>query len=70
MTEPAPNSAAAARLARQRRQVVVAASVLIVGGVLILFVLKRVPMPMRILIGLTDLTGGIVLLVLALRKDR
>lgn len=70
MSEPAPQDAAgtAARRARQRTTVLILATVLILGGILILFVLKKVPAPLRIVIGLSDLFAGLILLVLARQK--
>ena len=57
------------RLARQKRIVVVASCLLIVGGFVVLLAVKRLPLPMRFMVGLTDVVGGIVLLVLANRKE-
>ena len=54
----------AARFARQKRIVVISACVLIGGGLVVLFALGRMPLPLRIAVGLTDVFGGIVLLVL------
>jgi len=67
MTEasPAPRSA---QRARQRTTLLILAFGLIVGGLLILFVLKKVPPPLRILMGLTDLFAGLVLLVVVRQK--
>jgi hypothetical protein len=58
----------AALRARQRFTVLTLATILIVGGVLMLFFLKRLPLPTRILAGLTDIVAGCVLLVLARQK--
>jgi uncharacterized membrane protein HdeD (DUF308 family) len=58
----------AARVARQKRIVVISACVLIVGGLVVLFLLKQMPLPLRIAVGLTDLFGGIVLLVMVRQK--
>jgi hypothetical protein len=63
MSTPDP-AESAAKFARQKRTVTIVASLLIVAGLVLLFFLKRVPMPMRIMAGLTDLFGGLVLLVL------
>jgi hypothetical protein len=59
-----------ARRRRQKFTVVALASLLIAGGLLILFVLKRVPLPMRIFAGLGDVVAGAVLLVLVRQKLR
>ena len=53
---------------RQRKTLLLLATALIVGGLLILFVLKKMPLPMRILAGLGDVVGGCVLLVVARQK--
>lgn len=54
--------------ARQRTKLIILAIFLIVCGVLLLFVLKRAPLPMRILGGLFDLLAGAVLLVVVRQK--
>lgn len=64
MTPPDP------RLRRQKRTLLVLASGLIVAGIVVLFFLQRMPLPMRILVGLTDVFGGLVLLVLIRQKMR
>ena len=56
--------------ARQKRTVLALAGFLIIAGLLLLFVLKRVPLPLRIVAGLGDLVAGSVLLVLARQKFR
>jgi uncharacterized membrane protein HdeD (DUF308 family) len=53
---------------RQRRTLAILATLLIVGGLVVLFVLTRMPGPLRILVGLTDIVGGAVLLVLVRQK--
>lgn len=68
MNEP-QRDPSAAKLARLKRTVLALACVLVVGGLVVLFALPRVPMPLRIMVGLTDLFGGLVLLVL-LRQNR
>jgi uncharacterized membrane protein HdeD (DUF308 family) len=55
---------------RQKRTLVVLASLLIIGGLVVLFLLQRMPLPMRILVGLTDVVGGLALLVLVRQKLR
>ncbi|MSU65010.1 MAG: hypothetical protein EXS38_02660 [Opitutus sp.] len=57
-----------ARWARQRTTILVLAFGLIIGGLLLLFVLKRMPLPMRILAGLGDLVAGYALLIVARQK--
>lgn len=61
-------SPAHARRTRQKNTVIALSLLLIVGGLLILFVLHRVPLPLRIMAGLIDLVGGSVLLVLVRQK--
>jgi hypothetical protein len=53
---------------RQKATVVTLATILVVAGLLLIFVLKRVPLPMRIFAGLGDLAAGAVLLVLVRQK--
>lgn len=50
---------------RQRFIVLTVAGVLIAGGLLILFVLEKVPPGMRVVSGLGDIFAGLGLLVLA-----
>ncbi len=53
----------AASRARQKRAVIILSTVLITGGIVILFLLKRVPLPARIMAGLGDVVAGCVLLL-------
>jgi hypothetical protein len=62
------NSRENAVRARQKTKVLALAGVLIAGGLLILFGLKKIPPPMRILAGLGDIVAGLGLLVLARQK--
>jgi hypothetical protein len=57
------------KLARLKRWVVVLGVALIVTGAIILFVLRRVPLPLRIMAGLGDAFIGAVLLVMAARRS-
>ena len=57
------------RLARQKRIVLMASCLLIIGGFVVLVAVKRLPLPLRFMVGLTDVVGGIVLLVLVNRKE-
>lgn len=56
------------RLARQKRTVTILAVGLILGGLIVLLALSRMPLPLRILVGLTDLVGGAVLLLVVRQK--
>lgn len=56
------------RRQRQKRTVLIVASLLIVAGFVVLLFLERMPLPLRILVGLTDAVGGLVLLVVARQK--
>jgi hypothetical protein len=67
MSEDTPGRRAYNR-SRQKFTVVALALFLIVIGLLLLFVLKRAPLPMRILGGLSDLVIGAVLLTLVRQK--
>jgi hypothetical protein len=64
---PAPESTLLRR-ERQKRTVTVLSVVLIAGGVAVLLLLQRMPLPMRILVGLTDIFAGLTLLVLVRQK--
>jgi len=54
---------------RQRTTVIALATLLIVGGLVVLLALRRLPLPMRIMAGLTDILAGVVLLVLVRQKS-
>ena len=58
----------AARRARQKTTITILAIALIVGGLVVLFALKRMPLPMRLLAGLTDVFAGLTLLVVVRQK--
>lgn len=53
---------------RQKFTVLILASFLIAAGFLLLFVLKRVPLPLRLVAGLGDVVAGCVLLIVARQK--
>jgi hypothetical protein len=59
-----------ARHARQKRTLSVLAAALIAGGLAVLLLLDRIPLPLRLLIGLGDLIAGAVLLVVVRQKFR
>ena len=67
-----PNSTDPAKVAREReklrRTVLILAPVLIIGGIAVLLFLDRMPKPLRILVGLGDIFGGLTLLVLLKQK--
>ena len=67
---PAPPSPpTSARLSvRQKRTLRLLAGFLIVSGLFILLVLDRMPLPLRIMVGLTDVVAGLGLLVLVRQK--
>ena len=54
--------------ARQRRMLLMLAPALIVGGLVVLIFLTRMPLPLRILVGLTDIVAGCVLLLVVRQK--
>ncbi|MEX2044440.1 MAG: hypothetical protein WD941_03740 [Opitutus sp.] len=54
--------------ARQKATLTVLAVSLVAAGLLVLFVLDRIPGPMRLLMGVGDLFAGLVLLVLVRQK--
>ena len=53
---------------RQKRTLVALAIILLVGGAVVLLLLQRMPLPLRIIIGLGDIVAGCGLLVLARQK--
>jgi hypothetical protein len=53
---------------RQRRRLLLLAGFLITCGLAALFFLTRIPLPARLLLGLSDLIVGAVLLVLVRQK--
>ncbi|MBL9199447.1 MAG: hypothetical protein JNL39_03025 [Opitutaceae bacterium] len=54
--------------ARQRRLLLILGPALIVGGLAVLFLVKPMPLPLRIVVGLTDVVAGCVLLLVARQK--
>jgi hypothetical protein len=56
--------------ARQRRRLLLLAGFLIACGTSALFFLTRLPLPARLLLGLSDLIVGAVLLLLVRQKCR
>lgn len=58
----------ARRRFREKAKLIALASFLSAAGLLLLFVLKRPPLPMRIVSGLGDVVAGCVLLVVARQK--
>ena len=58
----------AARRARQKTIITILAAGLIVGGLVGLLALKRMPLPLRMLVGLTDVFAGLTLLVVVRQK--
>ncbi len=58
----------AARRARQKRTITILAVALIVGGITVMLALGRLPLPLRLLVGLGDVIAGGVLLVLVRQK--
>ena len=58
----------AARRTRQKRTITLLAVVLIIGGVIVLLALQRLPLPLRLLVGLGDVIAGCVLLLVVRQK--
>ena len=56
------------RALRQKRTITILAVLLIIGGLAVLFLVQRMPLPMRLLVGLTDVFAGLTLLVLVRQK--
>jgi uncharacterized membrane protein HdeD (DUF308 family) len=63
---PTPNPAA--QRARQRKTLLILGFALIAGGIVILIALQRMPAPLRILVGLTDIVAGLTLLIVVRQK--
>lgn len=57
-----------ARRIRQKQTLTVLAFALLAGGIAVLLFLHRIPLPLRLLIGLGDLIAGAVLLVVLRQK--
>ena len=58
----------ARRLARQKTTITTLATLLIVAGAVVLLFLDRIPLPLRIAVGLGDIIAGWGLLVLVRQK--
>lgn len=64
-----PATPAGARLTpKQKLTLRLLAAFLILGGLVILLVLDRMPLPLRIIVGLMDVVAGLGLLVLVRQK--
>ncbi|MDO8539597.1 MAG: hypothetical protein Q7S40_04090 [Opitutaceae bacterium] len=61
----APDTDPAARRTRQRKTITILGVALIVIGLAVLLLLQRMPLPLRLMVGLGDVLAGAVLLVLA-----
>ena len=53
---------------KQKRTLIALASLLIAGGFVVLLFLQRMPLPLRMIVGATDVVAGVVLLVVARQK--
>lgn len=58
----------AQRRARQKQTITMLAVLLIAMGCVVLFFLSRMPLPLRLIVGIGDLFAGAVLLVLVRQK--
>lgn len=66
---PSTSAPASGRLSpKQARALTLLAGLLIAGGIFVLAVLDRMPLPLRIVVGLSDLFAGLGLLVLVRQK--
>jgi hypothetical protein len=54
--------------ARLRKQLLALATALLVGGVVVLVFLSRIPLPLRLAVGLTDLIASAVLFLVVKQK--
>ncbi|MES2694355.1 MAG: hypothetical protein V4773_12840 [Verrucomicrobiota bacterium] len=71
MSKPAPTpdpEKLARERAKLRRTILILAPILIIGGALILAFLTKMPLPLRIIVGLGDIVAGLVLLILLKQK--
>ena len=57
-----------ANRARLRRKMLILASILTAGGLVVLLFLDRIPLPLRLAVGLSDLIGAAVLFVVVRQK--
>jgi hypothetical protein len=64
---PAPESMPVNRT-RLRRKMLILASILTAGGLVVLLFLDRIPLPLRLAVGLSDLIGAAVLFVVVRQK--
>jgi hypothetical protein len=55
---------------RQKRTLIALALLLIVGGAVVLLLLTRMPLPLRLVVGLGDIVAGAGLLVLVRQNFR
>jgi hypothetical protein len=62
------NRDARAQRVRQKKILMLLGCGLIAGGLVILIAVQRMPTPLRILVGLTDIVAGLTLLVVARQK--
>ncbi len=65
---PPPAPSGGRLSARQARTLRLLAGVLIVGGIFVLAWLERMPLPLRLIVGLSDIVAGLGLLVLVRQK--
>jgi hypothetical protein len=55
---------------RQKRTLTLLAAMLMAGGLSVLLLLDRIPLPLRLMIGLGDVIAGAVLLLVLRQKFR
>ena len=63
-----PSLDPSAQRARQKRTITILSAVLMVGGLVVVIALDRIPLPLRLLIGLGDIIAGSVLLIVLRQK--
>lgn len=54
--------------ARVRKKMLILATILVLGGLVVLLFLDRIPLPLRLAVGLSDLIGAAVLFVVVRQK--
>jgi hypothetical protein len=65
---PPPPESKVTNRTRLRKKMLVLATVLTAGGLIVLIFLNRIPLPLRLAVGLSDLIGAAVLFLVVRQK--
>jgi hypothetical protein len=68
MPDTMPRSTETTRPSRQKALLLALAAVLMVAGLVVLFLLKRLPLPLRLAMGFVDFTAAAALLLFLRQK--